>query len=89
MGKPLPCVLGMAVRQARSVPPLTTAATGVDALTHAIEGFTATCAEPIGDAFALYSIELICRSLPAAAEFSSMASSASVTALNKSRYICL
>ena len=49
-----------------SVPPMTTAATGVDALTHAIEGFTALCAEPIGDAAALYSIELIRENLPLA-----------------------
>ena len=46
-----------------SVPPAVTAATGVDALTHSIEGFTATCSEPIGDAAALYSIELISKSL--------------------------
>ena len=51
-----------------SVPRGTTAATGVDALTHAIEGFTASCAEPIGDAAALYSIELICENLPRAVE---------------------
>lgn len=49
-----------------SVPQGVTAATGVDALTHAIEGFTANCAEPIGDAVALYSIELIYENLPAA-----------------------
>lgn len=49
-----------------SVPRSVTAATGVDALTHAIEGFTANCSEPIGDAAALYSIELICENLPAA-----------------------
>ena len=49
-----------------SVPRNVTAATGVDALTHAIEGFTANCAEPIGDAVALYSIELIYENLPAA-----------------------
>ncbi len=46
-----------------SVPPAVTAATGVDALTHAIEGFTATCSEPIGDAAALYAIELISQNL--------------------------
>ena len=46
-----------------TVPPSVTAATGVDALTHAIEGFTATCSEPIGDAVALYSIELIYNNL--------------------------
>ena len=46
-----------------SVPPAVTAATGVDALTHSIEGFTATGSEPIGDAAALYSIELIAGNL--------------------------
>jgi alcohol dehydrogenase len=35
----------------------------MDALTHAIEAFTASCAEPISDAAALYSIELISQSL--------------------------
>jgi len=42
-----------------SVPAPVTAATGIDALTHAIEAYTATCAEPISDAVALYAIELI------------------------------
>ena len=46
-----------------SVPPMITATTGVDALTHSIEGFTAVNSEPIGDAAALYSIELISQSL--------------------------
>ena len=49
-----------------SVPPMVTASTGIDAMTHAIEGYTATCAEPIGDAFALYSIELIYHNLETA-----------------------
>lgn len=49
-----------------SVPPNVTAATGVDALTHAIEGYTATSAEPIGDACALYAIELLYKNLPLA-----------------------
>jgi alcohol dehydrogenase len=49
-----------------SVPPAITAATGMDALTHAIEAYTATCSEPISDAAALYAVELICGSLPAA-----------------------
>ena len=49
-----------------SVPPMVTASTGVDALTHAIEGYTATCGEPIADAFALYSIELIYHNLETA-----------------------
>ena len=46
-----------------SVPPMVTATTGVDALTHSIEGFTAVNSEPIGDAAALYSIELIAGNL--------------------------
>ena len=49
-----------------SVPPMVTASTGVDALTHAIEGYTANCGEPIADAFALYAIELIYHNLETA-----------------------
>ncbi len=40
--------------------------TGVDALTHAIEAFTARCSNPISDALALYAIELIALQLEAA-----------------------
>jgi alcohol dehydrogenase len=46
-----------------SVPASVTAATGVDALTHAIEAFSANCSEPISDAAALYAIELISQNL--------------------------
>lgn len=46
-----------------TVPPSVTASTGVDALTHAIEAYTAKCAEPISDAVALYAIELISKYL--------------------------
>ncbi|MGD9172967.1 MAG: iron-containing alcohol dehydrogenase [Desulfobacterales bacterium] len=42
-----------------TMPPALTAATGMDALTHAIEAFTANAAEPLADAAALYAIELI------------------------------
>ena len=42
-----------------SLPSHITASTGMDALTHAIEAYTATVAEPISDAMALYAIELI------------------------------
>lgn len=42
-----------------SMPADLTASTGMDALTHAIEGFTAKAAEPIADSTALYAIELI------------------------------
>jgi len=41
------------------MPPALTAATGMDALTHAIEGYTANNSEPLADAAALYAIELI------------------------------
>ena len=46
-----------------SLPAHITASTGMDALTHAIEAYTATCSEPISDALALYSIELIYNNL--------------------------
>lgn len=42
-----------------TMPAALTAATGMDALTHAIEGYTANCSEPLADAAALYAIELI------------------------------
>jgi alcohol dehydrogenase len=42
-----------------TLPPDLTAATGMDALTHAIEGLTAKGSEPLADAAALYAIELI------------------------------
>lgn len=42
-----------------SMPAPLTAATGMDALTHAIEGYTARCTEPIAEAVALHAIEYI------------------------------
>jgi alcohol dehydrogenase len=51
-----------------TVPAPITASTGMDALTHAIEAYTATCAEPISDAVALYAIELIYQNLVPAFE---------------------
>jgi alcohol dehydrogenase len=42
-----------------TLPPAITAATGIDALTHAIEGYTATCTEPIAEALGLYAVEYI------------------------------
>jgi alcohol dehydrogenase len=52
----------------RSMPPDLTAATGMDALTHAIEAFTVKGAEPISDACALHAIELIAGHLKTAVD---------------------
>lgn len=42
-----------------TLPPAMIAATGMDALTHAIEGYTGKLAEPITDACGLYAIQMI------------------------------
>ena len=46
-----------------SLPPMFTAATGMDALTHAIEGFTSRASEPISDALLSQAIRLIAGAL--------------------------
>ncbi len=48
------------------LPAKITAFTGMDALTHAIEGITSTAAEPISDALGLHAIRLILKFLPIA-----------------------
>lgn len=50
------------------LPPRITAFTGMDALTHAIEGVTSTGANPISDALGLHAIRLICTYLPVAVQ---------------------
>ena len=42
-----------------SFPPGMTAATGVDTLTHSVEGYTATLAHPLTDAIHLQAITLL------------------------------
>jgi len=49
-----------------SLPPHVTAATGIDALTHALEAFVSTQAHPISDMYALEAIGLISANLPMA-----------------------
>jgi len=50
----------------RTLPPLLTAATGMDALTHAIEAFVGANASPISDCLALQAIDMISNNLRAA-----------------------
>jgi len=47
-----------------TAPPKVTAATGVDALTHAIEAYTSRKAQPLSDIFALSAIRRIHKNLP-------------------------
>jgi alcohol dehydrogenase class IV len=46
-----------------TLPPALTAATGMDALTHSVEGYTATLAHPLTDAIHLLAIQLLGRHL--------------------------
>lgn len=49
-----------------SMPASVTAATGMDALTHAVEAYTGRLANPIADALAVGAIKLVAQHLPAA-----------------------
>lgn len=49
-----------------SLPPAVTAATGIDAFTHALEAFVSTQAHAVSDMYALEAIELISANLPTA-----------------------
>lgn len=58
----------IAPRLTHSMPKMLTAATGLDALTHAIEAYTAKNANPLSDAPALHAVRLINRNLLKAVE---------------------
>lgn len=49
-----------------TVPPMVTAATGLDALCHAVEAYTSKKAQPLSDTFALSSVKRIFQYLPEA-----------------------
>ncbi|MBI5956712.1 MAG: iron-containing alcohol dehydrogenase [Chloroflexi bacterium] len=49
-----------------TLPPMLTAATGMDALTHAIEAYVSNQAEPITDALGIHALRMIAQALPAA-----------------------
>ena len=56
------CVADVAIldpRVTRSMPPGLTAATGMDALTHAIEAYTSPYANPLADAMTIHAVRLV------------------------------
>ena len=55
-------------RMTLKLPAGLTASTGMDAMTHAVESYTAQARNPISDAAALHAIKLIIKYLPAAVE---------------------
>jgi alcohol dehydrogenase len=59
----MPDVAVLDPRMTQSLPPAITAATAMDALTHAVEAFTCLAKNPISDAHALLAIELISQNL--------------------------
>ena len=50
-------------RMTLTLPPMVTAATAMDALTHAVEAYTCMGANPMSDAYATAAIQKICRNL--------------------------
>lgn len=62
----LPDVAIIAPEMTVSCPPSVTAASGVDALVHAIESFISVNASPLTNAFAIQAMTLIIKSLPVA-----------------------
>lgn len=62
----LPDLAVLDPRMTRSLPPRITASTGMDALVHAIEGYTCIQRNPLSDAYVWAAIELIREHLPRA-----------------------
>jgi alcohol dehydrogenase len=62
----LPDVAIVAPEMTLTMPPSVTAASGVDALVHAIEAYISVHASPITDALAIYAIRMISENLPKA-----------------------
>ena len=62
----LPDVAIVAPEMTLTMPPSVTAASGVDALVHAIEAYISVHASPITDALAIYAIRMISSNLPKA-----------------------
>ncbi|MFC1877589.1 iron-containing alcohol dehydrogenase [Thermodesulfobacteriota bacterium] len=62
----IPRVAILDPRVTENLPPDLTASTGMDAMTHAVESYTAQQRNPISDATALHAIRLISRYLPQA-----------------------
>ncbi len=61
-----------------SLPPSMIAATGMDALTHAIEGYTCKAAEPITDACGIYAIQMIAENIRSAVKGTSKEANANM-----------
>jgi alcohol dehydrogenase len=59
----LPKVAILDPRMTQTLPPRITAATGMDALTHAVEAYTCLQKNPLSDAYAVTAVELISRNL--------------------------
>jgi alcohol dehydrogenase class IV len=66
--KLIPSVAIVDYRFSMTAPPKVTAATGLDALCHAVESYTSRKAQPISDLFALEAVKKIFRYLPRAFE---------------------
>jgi alcohol dehydrogenase len=59
----LPTAAVLDPRMTLTLPPLITAATAMDALTHAVEAYTCLAANPMSDAYATVAIQKVCRHL--------------------------